>query len=74
MAMVGGKRVHVENTSSRIKSKKARMDIANKLGFVEVKSANGRKIVWYYAKNLNDFENYISFFQSLKTELGDLLK
>ena len=72
--MVGGKRVHVENTASRIKSKKARMDIANKLGFVEVKSAHGRKIVWYYAKNLNNFENYISFFQSLKIELVDLLK
>ncbi|KAL4090193.1 hypothetical protein QTP88_025092 [Uroleucon formosanum] len=69
-----GKRVHVENTASRIKSKKARMDIANKLGFVEFKSAHGRKIVWYYAKNINNFENYISFFHSIKIELGDLLK
>lgn len=70
--MVGEKRVRVNNTPSR--TKKARMDIPNKLGFVEVKSAHGRKIVWYYAKNLNNFENYISFFQSLKIELVDLLK
>jgi len=48
--------------------------IANKLGFVEVKSAHSRKIVWYYAKNLKNFENYVSFFQSLKIELCDLLK
>jgi len=47
MATVGGKRVHVENTASCIKWKKARMDIANKLGFVEVKSAHDRKIVWF---------------------------
>lgn len=72
--MVGEKRVHVENTPSRIKTKKARMDKANIPGFVEVKSAHSRKIVWYYAKNLNNFENYISFFGSLKLELIDLLK
>jgi len=63
--MVGKKRVRVNNTPSR--TKKARMDIANKLGFVEVKSANGRKIVRYYAKNLNNFENYISFSPIVKS-------
>jgi hypothetical protein len=70
--MVGEKRVHVENTPSRIKTKKTRMDKANIPGFVE--SAHSRKIVWYYAKNLNNFENYISFFGSLKLELINLLK
>ncbi|KAL4127493.1 hypothetical protein QTP88_011660 [Uroleucon formosanum] len=67
------KRVHVENTTSRIKTKKARMDKANKPGFAEVKSAHSRKIVWYYAKNLNNFENYISFLDYLKPELVRLL-
>ncbi|KAF0738975.1 Carboxylic ester hydrolase, partial [Aphis craccivora] len=70
--MSSEKPVRVNNTPSR--TKKARMDIANKLGFVEVKSAHGRKIVWYYAKNPNNFENYISFFQSLKIDLVDSLK
>lgn len=62
---MGGKRVHVENTATGIKSKKARMDKANAPSFIEVKSARSRKIVWYYAKNLNNFENYISFLTYL---------
>jgi len=74
MTTEGNKRVHVENTTSRIKSKKARMDKANTSGFVEVKSAHSRKIIWYYAKNLNNFENYISFLANVKPELVELLR
>ncbi|KAE9521299.1 hypothetical protein AGLY_018318 [Aphis glycines] len=74
MTTVGRKRVHLENTVSRIKSKKARMDMVNTPGFAEVKSAHSRKIVWYYAKNLNNYENYISFLDNLKPELVRLLR
>ncbi|KAL4152905.1 hypothetical protein QTP88_000738 [Uroleucon formosanum] len=69
----GNKHVHEENTR-RIKSKKARMDKANASGFVEVKSAHSRKIVWYYAKNLDNFENYISFLANVKPKLVELLR
>jgi len=74
MTTVGNKRVHIENTRSRIKSKKARMDMFNASGFVEVKSAHSQKIVWYYAKNLNNFENYTSFLAYVKPELVKLLR
>ncbi|KAL4123335.1 hypothetical protein QTP88_015532 [Uroleucon formosanum] len=73
MTTVGNKRVHEENTR-RIKSKKARMDKANASGFVEVKSAHSRKIVWYYAKNLDNFENYISFLANVKPKLVELFR
>ncbi|KAL4153905.1 hypothetical protein QTP88_001738 [Uroleucon formosanum] len=69
----GNKRVHEENTRC-IKSKKARMDKANASGFVEVKSAHSRKIVWYYAKYLDNFENYISFLANVKPKLEILLR
>ncbi|KAL4153746.1 hypothetical protein QTP88_001579 [Uroleucon formosanum] len=69
----GNKRVHEENTR-RIKSKKARMDKANASAFVEVKSAHSQKIVWYYAKNLDNFENYISFLANVKPKLVELLR
>jgi len=42
MTTVGDKRVHVENTTNRIKSKKACMDKANASGFVEVKSTHSQ--------------------------------
>jgi len=69
MTTVGRKRVPVENTASRSKSKRAHMDKANTSGFADVKSAHSQKIVWYYANNLDNFENYISFLDILKPEL-----
>jgi len=74
MTTIANKRVHVENTTNRIKSKKARMDKVNASGFVEVKSAHSQKIVWYYAKNLDNLENYISFLTNVKSELVALLR
>jgi hypothetical protein len=50
------------------------MDMIDLSGFIEVKSAHNRKIVWYYAKNLNNIENHIFFLESLKPELINLLR
>jgi len=49
------------------------MDMTNSSGFVEIKSSLNRKIVLYYAKNLDNFENYIDFLAFLKPGLIELL-
>jgi len=52
-----------------MKLEKARMDRAIASGLVEVKSTHSRKIVSYYAKNPDNFKNYISFLTYVKPEL-----
>jgi len=68
-----GRRVHIENTTSRVKTKKVRLELVNRPGFVEVNSAHKRTIVWYFAKNINNDVNYDVFLNSLKANLHDLL-
>lgn len=43
-------------------------------GFVEISSVAHRKIVWYYAKNLDNFQAYHEFLRFLMPELQNLLK
>lgn len=43
-------------------------------GFTEISSSASRKIVWYYAKNINNVQNYSDFLRSLKSELINLMK
>jgi len=43
-------------------------------GFTEISSSANRKIVWYYAKNINNVQNYPDFFHSLEPELNQILK
>ncbi|KAL4123322.1 hypothetical protein QTP88_015519 [Uroleucon formosanum] len=69
-----GKRISSANTISAVKTKKARLLLVNSPGFLEISSSANRKIVWYYAKNISNFENYNSFLLSIKFELIELLK
>ena len=55
------------------KLKKTRMNLVNTSGFFEVASSHSRKIVWYYAKNITNITNYVSFINSIKPELIEKL-
>jgi hypothetical protein len=50
------------------------MNLVNTEGFVEVAASHYRKIVWYYAKNINNLSSYTSFLNSIKSELMKKLK
>ncbi|KAL4118889.1 hypothetical protein QTP88_011771 [Uroleucon formosanum] len=69
-----GKRISTANTVSAAKAKKARMNLVQSPGFIEISSSANRKIVWYYNKNTDNVQNYHTFLQSLKTNLVQLLK
>jgi len=56
------------------KAKKARMNLVQSPGFVEISTSANRKIVWYYNKNTDNVQIYHTFLQSLKTGLVQLLK
>jgi len=56
------------------KLKKTRMNMVNTSGFVEVASSHNRKIIWYYAKNINSLSSYPSFLDSIKYELVEKLR
>ncbi|XP_025192055.1 uncharacterized protein LOC112592257 [Melanaphis sacchari] len=71
---VNGKRVSTANTTSAARAKKARMDMAKSPGLVEISSSAGRKIIWYFAKNLNNVKNYTDFLRPLAPALADMLK
>ncbi|KAL4090180.1 hypothetical protein QTP88_025079 [Uroleucon formosanum] len=69
-----GKRVSTANTVSAVKTKKMRMELVRSPGLVEISSSGKRKIVWYFAKNLNNIQNYPDFLRSLEPALSDRLK
>ena len=50
------------------------MTLLKTSGFVEISSSSNRKIVWYYAKNVDNIKNYYDFLHSLEPELANLLK
>ncbi|VVC38037.1 Zinc finger C2H2-type [Cinara cedri] len=68
----GFKRALKEDTSAGMK--KGRMELLNAPGFVEVDTSFSRKIVWHYAKNIDNIYNYRQFLRSIKPALLDLLK
>lgn len=63
-----------ENYNYSRKLKKTRMNMVKTSGFVEVASSHNCKIVWYYAKNINNLTNYQSFLDSIKPELIEKLR
>ncbi|XP_050065573.1 uncharacterized protein LOC126554558 [Aphis gossypii] len=69
-----GKRISTANSTSAAKAKKARMNLVQSPGFVEISSSANRKIMWYYSKNTDNVQNYNTFLQSLKISLVQLLK
>ncbi|KAL4126927.1 hypothetical protein QTP88_011125 [Uroleucon formosanum] len=50
------------------------MDMVKSPGLVEISSSAGRKIVWYYCKNINNIQNYPDFLRSIKPALLNKLK
>jgi len=56
------------------RAKKASMGMVKNSGFTEISSSANRKIVWYYAKNISNVQNYADFLHSLKPELLNLIK
>lgn len=50
------------------------MEMAKSPGFIKISSVAHRKIVWYYAKNLVNYQVYHEFLWSLVSELENLLK
>jgi hypothetical protein len=62
------------NSKTGIKSKKIRLSLANIPGFVEIGSSHNRKIVWYYAKNVSNFNSYKSFIRSIEIPLIEKLR
>jgi len=43
-------------------------------GLKEISSSMGRIIVWHYAKNITNIQNYTEFIHVLKPDLMELLK
>ena len=50
------------------------MNLVNTPEFVEIGSSHRRKIICYYIKNFNHVSNYLSFLNSIKSSLLELLK
>ncbi|KAE9543696.1 hypothetical protein AGLY_002092 [Aphis glycines] len=69
-----GKRVSTANTVSAARAKKVRIDLVKSPGLNEISSSANRKIVWYYAKNINNEIIYSDFLRPLISELINLLK
>ncbi|XP_025192669.1 uncharacterized protein LOC112592729, partial [Melanaphis sacchari] len=69
-----GKRVSSANTKSAIIAKKARLNLVQSPGFVEISTSSNRTITWYYVKNTNCIKNYVYFLDLIKSELVNLLK
>jgi hypothetical protein len=62
------------NSKTVRKSKKLRLNAVNSFGFTEVASSHNRKIIWYYAKNIENLTRYPSFLDSIKYELVEKLR
>ncbi|KAL4090133.1 hypothetical protein QTP88_025032 [Uroleucon formosanum] len=56
---VNGKRVSTANTVSAARVKKTRVDMVKITGFIEISSSASRKIIWYYAKNMNNLKTHV---------------
>jgi len=54
--------------------KKAHIELVRSPGFIETSTSANRKIVWYYAKNIDKVQNYNIFLNYLKSNLIDILK
>jgi hypothetical protein len=54
--------------------KKVRMELVRSPGLVEILTSANRKIVWYYAKNNDNVQNYNIFIHSLKSNLIHILE
>ena len=50
------------------------MELVRSPGLIEISTSANRKIVWYYAKNIDKVQNYNIFLNSLKSDLIDILK
>jgi hypothetical protein len=61
-------------STSAIKVKKVRMELVRSPGLVEILTSANRKIVWYYAKNNDNVQNYNIFLYSLKSNLIHILE
>lgn len=72
--VLGLKRFNMENSSGITRQKKAGLNYVNSTGFVELKSAFNRKIVWYYRKNMEGVTNYPDFLDTSKSELVEKLR
>jgi hypothetical protein len=72
---VGIKYDHVENTETTINSEKAHcLNKVKPQRFVETNSSFKRLIVHYFAKNINNIQNYDIFFASIKSDFIELLQ
>ena len=54
---------------SAARSKKVRLSLVKEEGFIEIRSAHLRKIIFYYAKNISNLTDYPSFLESIKPAL-----
>ena len=59
---------------SAARAKKTRLNLVKAPGFIEISSSANRKIVWYYAKNVDNTMIYSDFLRPLMPELVNLLK
>jgi len=50
------------------------MELVRSPGLIEISTSANRKIVWYYVKNIDKFQNYNIFLNSLKSDLIHTLK
>ncbi|KAL4119500.1 hypothetical protein QTP88_012307 [Uroleucon formosanum] len=69
-----GKRVSIANTVSAARAKKARIEMVRSRGLREISTSANRKIVWYYAKNMDKVQNYNIFLNALKSDLTNVLE
>lgn len=71
---VYSKTIRTQIIKTAIKVKKARLHLVQSPGYTEISSSANRKVVWYYVINIENIQNYIEFFYSIKSELVELLK
>jgi len=69
-----GKRKSSADTVSAARAKKTRMDMVKTPRLVDIFSSLNRKIVWYYAKNINNRVIYTDFLLPLMPEIVNVLK
>jgi len=63
-----------ENFTYSNKLKKTGMNMINTSGFVEVTSSYSHKIVWHYAKDINNLSNHKHLLNFIKSELIEKLR
>jgi len=50
------------------------MELVRSPGLIDISTSANRKIVWYYAKNIDKVQNYNIFLYSLKSDLTHILE